>query len=617
MCGVSFLFSRRVAEHERRQRVEAALGALKHRGPDEAGVWQGESAAMGHRRLSIIDLSHSQQPMLAKDGRYALSYNGEIYNFKELRQQLSHRWRFATGGDTEVVLAGLVLEGADFLEALEGMWALALWDCQEQRLLLARDRMGEKPLFFCTRKDEFYCASELPALKLLIKSPLTEDLDSTADYFRYGFCLPGTTPYQEVHEVLPGHALMWAPYTTPQQVAYWHLPEAPDTTTIVNGEELVREKLYHAVTSRLVADVEVGAFLSGGIDSSLIVALASRTLGNSLQTFTVGFSEASYDESAYAKHVSQHFGTRHFLERFELDNAASLENLLISHVGAPFADPSLLPTALVAQVASRHVKVVLSGDGGDELFGGYERYRAKMLLRWYSRLPNQLTKNLARLIRYLPEPTSHHSRSILKKAHLFLEAYNRHGAHPYIAPAYFADEQFNALFPDLTKHGHSLKELPEVAPDDLRTMMYRDAAIYLPQDILVKVDRATMAHSLEARAPFLDSDLVKLAFSLPRYWHHNGIQGKRMLRRAFKHILPGEVWRRRKQGFGVPLGRWFQGRLGDRLTILLEKHKACINVAAALELLRTHRSGRRDYGSALWCIYSYLLWQSRQEWLQS
>ena len=616
MCGIAFSYQPQQSAEARQAALALALQRLSHRGPDDIGRWDEHPCAIGHRRLAIIDLAASRQPMHDADNRFVLTYNGEIYNFKELRAELSGRWTFRTQGDTEVVLAGLALFGPAFLPKMEGMWALALWDRQRRSLLLARDRMGKKPLYYQQWQQGMICASELPALSALAPR-WHESLDSTADYLRYGYYLPGTTAYENVREVLPGHSLQWQPGTQPIETAYWSLTVGGFAGSRADARAQLRERFTHAIRRRLVADVEVGAFLSGGIDSSLIVGLLARDLKVKPKTFTIGFSDPSYDERRYARLAATTFGSDHYERELRDWDADLLQRLIFDHVGQPFADSSLLPTAFVSQIAAEQVKVALSGDGGDELFSGYQRYQARVLLRWYTRLPTTLRTNIEKLLKKMPEPTAHHSRSVLKKAHLFYDVMQRRDAEtPYVAPVYYNKTAFNALAPDLAQRGHTAPALPaEARIDEIETMMAADALVYLPQDILVKVDRATMAYSLEARAPFLDSSVVALAFSLPRPWHRRGFSGKRLLRETFADVLPHTLWRRRKQGFGVPLHEWFRGHLGNKLRELMSTSSP-LDSEYVRCLLDEHQCRRRDHGYRLWEIYIYLLWR-QGKWQQS
>lgn len=615
MCGIGFLYDPAIQSAQARQRMQAAMDGLRHRGPDGEGISDAGQAVLGHRRLSIVDLQGSPQPMVSSDGRFHLTYNGEIYNYRQLRRDLSCQWQFQTQGDTEVLLAGLALYGSDFLGQMEGMWGFCLWDSVERRLLAARDRMGKKPLFYTFHGSALASASELSALaRIAPDADWSEDHDSTADYFRYGFCLPGRTMYQGISEVPPGHFLSWqaGQQVPPAVKRWWELQLGGWSRSRDYAVTEVGERFKEAVTSRLVADVEVGAFLSGGVDSSLVCAAAQKYGKPELKSFTVAFSDPRYDESSYARQAAEMLRTDHYVHEFPGWDIDALSRLVLGHVGQPFADPSLLPTALVSQVASEHVKVALSGDGGDELFCGYERYHARTLLRWYQALPARAKRGVRRVIRSLPEPMAHHSRSLLKKAHLFQDVIDRHSAEtPYVANHFFPPEHARELFPDTVNLGHKPPELGvEDRADDLLKLMYADALVYLPQDILVKVDRASMASSLEVRCPFLDSRLVELAFAIPPSWHRRGMRGKRMLRRSMGALIPDRIWSRRKQGFGVPIHDWFREDLGRRLKALLGESDAPINRTAFHRYIREHESRKRDHGFRLWNLYIYLLWKS-------
>ncbi|MDU9048771.1 MAG: asparagine synthase (glutamine-hydrolyzing) [Candidatus Electrothrix sp. Rat3] len=615
MCGIAFSYSEDLTGEEHRVKIGRALSAMEHRGPDDEGVWQGRDVSIGHRRLSIIDQAGSLQPMQSPDGRFILSYNGEIYNYKELRPLLEGRWKFQTKGDTEVLLAGLITQGISFIDRMEGMWGFALWDNQEKKLLLCRDRMGKKPLYYQAAGSALLCASELPALSRLAVGAWEEDLDSTADFLRHGYYLPGTTAYQGVHEVLPGHLLHWSPGASCREDSYWSLQIRSFAGSREDAAAELRSTFIRAVERRMVADVEVGAFLSGGVDSSLVVSIMATELGVHPKTFTIGFNERSYDEREFAEQIAVQQNTDHYVKVLDSWDREYLTGLILNNIGQPFSDSSLLPTAMVSQLAASKVKVALSGDGGDELFSGYQRYQARSILRWYTRLPKSLRLGAEKIIRAIPEPMAHHSHSFIKKAHLFQDILNRIKEEtPYFAPVLYARNDYNALFPELLGRGHKPPNIPEECNlDDIQRMMFADALIYLPQDILVKVDRASMGNSLESRAPFLDRDVVELAFSLPRSWHRSGVTGKKMLRRSFSDILPDAIWNRRKQGFGVPIHDWFRNELGKELEQLLIQKQTPLNVPQVLQLLQQHRQGLRDHGYRLWCLYIYLLWKNRRK----
>lgn len=419
MCGIAFIYNPTAVSEEQQQMMHSSLETMHHRGPDADGLWQSDNVTVGHLRLSIIDIAASLQPMVDPTGRYIITYNGEIYNYQELRTALIGKWQFKTQGDTEVLLAGLTVHGERFLEKIEGMWAFAFWDDHEKKLLISRDRMGKKPLYYQESQSEFICASELPGLACLKKEPWEEDLDSSADYLRHGYYLPGTTAYKKVGEVLPGQYLYWEPGKVSNQKTYWNLSLKDYDGNRDQACLDLERHLVDAVKKRLVADVEVGAFLSGGIDSSLIISILTQKLSVNPKTFTIGFPERSYDERKFAQMVAHHYDTEHYTDVLQKWDKEKLTTLIFSNIGQPFSDSSLLPTSLVSGLASSHVKVALSGDGGDELFSGYQRYQARAILRWYTRLPKSLRNGIEKVIRMLPEPMSHHSRSVLKRLIFF------------------------------------------------------------------------------------------------------------------------------------------------------------------------------------------------------
>lgn len=614
MCGIAFVYDPDSEGEDRIRRMRDCLRVMYHRGPDDGHMEVAGGAIIGHRRLSIIDLEGSKQPMWDPSGRYLLSYNGEIYNYSDIRNRLASRWSFRTHGDTEVLLAGLLVEGVAILEAMEGMWAFALWDSWESRILIGRDRMGKKPAFYKQLETGgFACASELPALKKLTRDAWHENIDSSADFIRYGYQMPGYTAWDDVYEVLPGHVLSWQAGAGVTQESWWSLDVASFAGDADSAKHQLRTALIAAVESRMVADVEVGAFLSGGIDSSLIAAIVRHELGRPLKTFTIGFSDKNYDERNYAEIVSNALMTEHYEDVLSDWDESELEALMLNHVGQPFGDTSLLPTHLLSRLAASKVKVALSGDGSDELFCGYQRYQARTLLRWYTRLPKSVKKNLNRLVRVIPEPMAHHSRSLIKKAHLFLDIIDKQESEmPYCAPVQFSNNLFGRLAPDLASHGHAPPALPQVTePGDLKRMMIADSSIYLPQDILAKLDRASMSQSLELRAPFLDSRVVKSALSYPLKWHHGRLRGKLMLKQSFGSMLPESVWNRRKQGFGLPLHEWFRGELGERLRGWLHNDPGPFRRSETLRYLDEHVGRKRDHGFRLWHVYVYLLWRTR------
>jgi asparagine synthase (glutamine-hydrolysing) len=612
MCGIAFLRAPAVPPAERRERMDAALQRLNHRGPDETGCFAGDDFVAGHTRLAIIDVNGGHQPMRDPSGRWVLVFNGEIYNYRELRSRLAGRWDFRDDSDTEVLLAGLVTEGARFVERLDGMWAFVFHDVSSGDLLLSRDRFGKKPLYYRRHGATFACASELPALEVLTPEvSATEDAAGIADYFRYGYALPGATCIAGVSEVLPAHTMRLRADGSIVQERYWAPSIEPWTGSFEDAAEQVRELLTQSVRRRqLASDVEVGAFLSGGVDSTTVCALAQESGFGRLRTFTAGFAEPTYDERAPAARAAAELGTLHTAEEIKPDMAAALAMELPRRMGQPFGDSSLVPSALVASVAARHVKVVLTGDGADEIFGGYARYTGRLLRQRYHRLPASLRSIVERGVLATPEPYAHHSGSILKRAHLFVRL-AREDRDTYIGPPAIRKETLAQLVPGLGA-GNSMPDRPwPDDPDELRHMLLMDCLVYLPQDILQKVDRATMMHSLEARSPFLDRALFEFAIRLPWQWHFSGMRGKRLLQAAMRGRVPDFIWNRRKQGFASPVSHWLRHWLGDDLLAMTDSGDIGVLDAAGLRaLLSEHRAGRADHSQPLWLAYAYLRWRA-------
>ncbi|WP_233523349.1 asparagine synthase (glutamine-hydrolyzing) [Dyella solisilvae] len=590
----------------------AALQRLKHRGPDETGSYAGDDFVAGQTRLAIIDLKGGHQPMRDPAGRWVLVFNGEIYNYRQLRAQLTGRWSFRDDSDTEVLLAGLITEGPGFVERLDGMWAFVLHDVASGDLLLSRDRFGKKPLYYRRHGATFACASELPALAVLTPDvAVTEDAAGIADYFRYGYALPGKTCVAGVSEVLPAHTLWLRADGSTVETRYWAPSVEPWTGSFDEAAEQVRELLTEAVHRRqLASDVEVGAFLSGGVDSTTVCALAQNAGFGKLRTFTAGFAEATFDEREPAARAAAELGTLHTAEEIKPEMAAALATALLRRMGQPFGDSSLVPTALVASVAAKHVKVVLTGDGSDEIFGGYARYMGRLLRQRYHRLPASLRSIVERGVLATSEPYAHHSGSLLKRAHLFVQ-HVREGRETYIGPPAIRKEMLAQLVPGLGD-GNPMPDRPwPDDPHELRHMLLMDCLVYLPQDILQKVDRATMMYSLEARSPFLDKALFEFAIRLPWQWHFSGMKGKRLLHAAMRGRVPDFIWGRRKQGFASPVSHWLRNWLGDDLLAMANSEDTgVVDVAGLHALLREHRAGHADHSQPLWLAYTYLCWRA-------
>ncbi|MDQ3822990.1 MAG: asparagine synthase (glutamine-hydrolyzing), partial [Actinomycetota bacterium] len=594
-------------------RVDAMRAALVHRGPDEGSTDVVGRCALGHQRLRVIDLETGQQPVSNETGDVVAVFNGEAYNFGDLRAELAANGHEVRGtGDTPVIPHLYEEDGPDFVRRLGGMFALALWDATRERLVLARDRVGKKPLLWTRLPDGTLAfASELKALLRLPEVSREVDRDAIDAYLALQYVPGDRTGLRGIRKLLPGHVLV-AEGESLRIERYWTL--APDGSAGSDDEwlERVRATVVAAVRRRLVADVPLGALLSGGIDSSLVVAAAAQATSEPLRTFTVGFPDARYDERTYARAVADRYGTIH--EELEVDADVSETVLRLAEAfDEPFGDEAAFPTFLIAEQARRHVTVALTGDGGDEAFGGYERYAAIALADRVEVVPSGLLRGAARAVELLPG--SSEPRSAASRAARFLRLaasapHERYGGVMEIFPAWLRqqlwadDDEFRT---------RSASELLGPAPrPGTAGLQELDVATYLPGALLVKADVASMAHSLELRSPFLDHEVLELGLALPERLKVRGRTGKVAVRRAFARELPEEVLRRGKTGFGVPLGRWFREDLRELAHDVLLDDRAqgrgwfwSRTVRVMLEL---HESGKVDVGHRLWCLLMLELW---------
>jgi asparagine synthase (glutamine-hydrolysing) len=605
MCGIAgILATVRPAEDVRAEAV-AMAACLEHRGPDDEGARAGDGWAVAMRRLAVQDTSRAgHQPMRLHD--LSLVFNGEVYNFNELRAELEgHGYRFASRSDTEVVLAALHRWGPAALARFNGMFALALVDGRRRTALLARDRFGKKPLFIGRVRGEVLFASELKSLLRVARSELTLCRDALAAYFRFQYVPAPRSIFREVTKLPPAS---WVSVdldsgAISEPEVFWSLPDGGGTPATA---EETRATIRAAVSRRLVADVPVGAFLSGGTDSSVVVA-GMRAAAADVRTFSIGFADPRFDESRYAKAVAAHLGTRHTHQQLEWRDAIALVPALATSYDEPFADSSALPTLAVARLARRHVTVALSGDGGDELFGGYARYRTRRLLRLAAVTPRPLAEGLKRL--------GGNSRPARRARAFGTVAMARDAPGAYReAVSIWHTGELARLMPDARdgdwtagafalRRGRGLVE----------RMMRCDASTYLVDDILQKVDRASMSVSLEARNPLLDADVVALAMrSVARAEQQP--EGKPLLRDALRLDLPAALVDRAKMGFGVPVGEWMRDGLRPMVEdLVLSREPAEYDGRVAHALVEDHLSGRRDAGHKVWTLLMFELW--RERWL--
>jgi asparagine synthase (glutamine-hydrolysing) len=618
MCGICGTLSRRGlpdAAH-----VGAMTRRLAHRGPDGEGVRTEGPAVLGHRRLSIIDLSEAAaEPMSNEDGSLWLVFNGEIYNFRELRRELEPRHRFKSRTDAEVLIHLYEERGDDAVAALEGMFAFALWDAGRQRLLLARDRAGKKPLYYHDGPGLFAFASEVKGLLAHPQVPRERDPAAVALYLSYGYVPCPRTLYHGIRSLPPAHRMVVTQATTGEPTAYWRASfRDGEPCDEAEAAQRLRESLRAAVARRLVADVPVGAFLSGGIDSSAVVALMAEQAAGRVRTFSIGFAGApAYDETAQARAVASRFGTEHTEFVVEPRALELLDRLVFFHDG-PFADSSAIPTFLLSELTRKSVTVALSGDGGDEVFAGYRRFLAAVLAE---KLPVLARRGMAGVAGLLPEPEDR--RSPVRLVKRFLES----GASP-LAERYL---RWTAVFPEgpaaylrgeLVAAASYESLLAPVrqrldAPGSvLSRLLSLNFETYLPDDLMVKVDRMSMAHGLEVRSPFLDTSVVELGAALPDRLRLRFGRGKRLLRSALRDLLPAAVLDRGKAGFGVPLGAWLrqgaEGFLQDRLLEPGSPIREYLEPQPVAELVRSHLSRERDASHEIWALLTLESWL-RQE----
>ena len=600
MCGIAGLIARDGTPDP--ADCERMTAALVHRGPDDGSVDAYGRCVLGHRRLRVLDLESGYQPATDEFGSIACVFNGELYNFRELRAGLGGHELRGTG-DTAVIPHLYQEHGPGFVERLEGMFALALWDSAAERLVLARDRLGKKPLLWTTLPDGTLAfASELRALLRLPGVDRGVDLGALDAYLALQYVPGNLTPLRGVQKLPPGHVLVWEDGRETTR-PYW-TPRALEPASDDEWLERVRETVTEAVRRRLVADVPLGALLSGGIDSSIVVALMAQASAEPVRTFTVGFADARYDERPHARAVAERWGTRHEEILLEPDPAEALPRLAAAF-DEPLGDEAALPQLLVCEAARRHVTVALTGDGGDESFAGYERYAAHTLA---GRIPATAGRLGARALRLLPAARTE-PRSTPFRAARLLDAAS--------APVSERYERLMTVFPpglrrELWTDPALVTDcyLPATA-DGVTALQRLDVETYLPGDLLLKADIASMAHSLELRSPLLDHRVVELGLALPAHLKLGGRTGKLALRRAFAEEL-APVAGRGKTGFGVPIGRWFRGPLrsvaGDLLLDSRARARGWFRPAAVERLLADHAAGRADHAHRLWCLLVLELW---------
>lgn len=591
---------------------------LAHRGSDDRGVWQSHSTFLGNRRLSVIDLPGGHQPMASSGGRFWITYNGELYKFLDLRAQLEAKgYVFTSKSDTEVVLRSYEEWGEECLQRFNGMFAFAIWDTQEQQLFLARDRVGKKPLYYYHDDHRFVFASEIKAILEHSDVPRRVNRDVIHLYLSYGYVPAPYTMFEGIHELPPGHTLTVRDGKVTLR-EYWDVP-LPRPALPQRSEADIIEQLKHllenAVRARLISDVPLGTFLSGGVDSTAVVALMARMMDQPVKTFAIGFEdEPSFNELEYARLAARAYGTDHH-EFIVRPDAVDLLPSLVWHYDQPFGDSSAIPTYLISKLSREHVTVALTGDGGDELFAGYDRFAAARLAETYHRTPRFIQAALDRILHMLPESTRYNG--LIRRTRQFVEYAPLPLAQRYLGWVGIFNDGFirellaNETNVDPVGHFQSyFDRLQDVDP--IGQLLYVNTKTYLPGDLLVKTDRMTMAHSLEARCPFLDKELLEFAARIPSDIKLKGLTTKHILKKAVEGLVPREIIRRKKHGFGVPVGLWFRTSLksyvGDMLLSPQALKRGYFRDDAVRRLIGEHQSGKRDHGHRLWALLTFEMW---------
>jgi asparagine synthase (glutamine-hydrolysing) len=626
MCGIAGIISADKDRPVDAGLLKAMAAAISHRGPDAEGYWTEPGIGLAHRRLSIIDLAGGDQPIGNEDGTIQVVFNGEIYNYHDLRRDLEARGhRFRTMSDTEVLVHLYEEHGSALVERLRGMFAFALWDRRRRELVLARDRVGLKPLYIYRDSEKLLFGSEIKAI--LAWPGVSRAIDAAAleDYLAYGMVPGARTIFQAVEKLPPAHVLTCGHgnlSTLPRR--YWRLRIEPDPApTPEEWQEAIRAKLIETTRLHLIADVPVGAFLSGGIDSSIVVALTAGATKGALRTFSMGFAEECYSELPFARRIADQFGTRH-TEAIVAPDAVSLIDELTRHYDEPFADSSAIPTYLVARLASKSVKVVLSGDGGDEAFGGYTRYAhdlkesavRRRLPQWFRRAALGPIARAWPKADWLPRPL----RAKTTLSNLALDAGPAYAntmtlCRPPLRRRLLAPGMDAALNGHLPEQ-HIRQSYATAPPDDaLAGMIAADVGVVLPDDFLVKVDRASMAHGLEVRPPLVDHELMELAARIPSRWKVHRGQTKWILKQAARGILPDSILERKKHGFEIPIDDWLRGPLGPMFeSAVLDRGarvSGLIDQGVARRIYESHRAGTGRQGNVLWSLLVLARWAER------
>jgi asparagine synthase (glutamine-hydrolysing) len=617
MCGIAgFIGEGKLSHQDRAAVLDRMCRVIEHRGPDDQGTFIKGEAALGMRRLSIIDLAGGHQPISNEDGTVTVVFNGEIYNYRELQGELeAHGHLFKTNSDTEAIVHAYEEYGEQCVNRLRGMFAFAVWDERKKKLFLARDRVGKKPLYYSdTRGGSFIFGSELKALLEHPEATRDVNLEAVDEYLSFGYVPDPLCIFRDVKKLPPGHYLTLVNGNISVK-KYWDFNYEP--VEFSDEEEILdrlRVLLDEAVRMRLVSDVPLGAFLSGGIDSTAVVGLMARNLDRPVKTFSIGFNEDSFNELKYARIAARRFGTDHH-EFIVTPEICQIVDELVWHFDEPFADSSAIPTYMVSKLAREHVTVVLSGDGGDELFAGYDRYITDRKRSGFARIPRSLRHGMMQpLSRRLPHGAW--GRNFIHN--IALDPLDRYidsvSVFTSLNKTSLCTDSFRAQLHDQSQVAECLRDCAVQAKtgERLDQILYIDSKMYLPGDILTKVDRMSMAVSLEVRSPLLDHKLIEFVTRIPASMKLRGLQSKHILKRAVQDIVPAEILNRSKQGFGLPIGMWInqqlRERMRDTLMDLRARQRGYLKQEYVTKLLDEHERGRRDHSTALWALLMLELW---------
>ncbi len=612
MCGICGLVD--FSQIASAEKVRQMSSRLLHRGPDAQGIHIFPHCALGHTRLSILDLSNAaNQPMISDDSQVAVVFNGEIYNFREIRARLENMGhKFRTQSDTEVILALYLEKQETMLDELNGMFAFAIWDEPKQSLFFARDRVGKKPFYYFTQNGVFLWSSELDSLKAAQIAPLDVDNQALFEYFLYDFIPAPQSIYKHIHKLPAGHYGSFDKKgLTCRQ--YWNLPSPEPSLNYKREKNRLESLIRDAVELRMISDVPLGAFLSGGIDSSLITSMMTQLTPAKVQTFSIAFPGTTHDESKWSGLAAARLGTAHSESEVDMNIRSTFKKIAL-RFGEPFADSSALPTWHLCKETRKKVTVALSGDGGDELFGGYDRYLARKIQVLYDRMPAAFIESVVEpAIDRLPATTDYYGTSIVKKLKLFSLAARRMRHNPEaLIPRTFSIDEVTRLTGvtydmDLDPVIEMVRKLPETTP--VLSMMFADIQSYMVEDILTKVDRMSMDHALEVRSPLLDYRVVEAACRLPLNFKLKGMTTKAILKDIAGAYVPREIIQRPKYGFQIPLGEWLKTKLREwAKEILFSSSNGKLDQDIVSRIWENHQSGRQDNSHKLWSILMFKAW---------